>query len=261
MALAFVGLACFAYGWHDPIGGRGGDTIVGYALGSIATAMILWLMWLGVRKRQYSLSGSRLSKWLSEHVYLGASLLVIIPLHSGFEFGWNVHTLAYALLGVVVLSGFLGVIFYTSVPRLITENRPGEKLDALLQQIADLDGECRMLATELPDAIARAVGRAVDDTRIGGGFVRQLSGRDPGCPTAAGLHAAREILKGLDGSQYETTLRLTEVLARKSGLLSRVRRDLRLRALLDVWLYFHVPVSFALLAAVAVHIFVVFYYR
>ena len=200
MALAFVGLACFAYGWHDPIGGRGGDTIVGYALGSIATAMILWLMWLGVRKRQYSLSGSRLSKWLSEHVYLGASLLVIIPLHSGFEFGWNVHTLAYALLGVVVLSGFLGVIFYTSVPRLITENRPGEKLDALLQQIADLDGECRMLATELPDAIARAVGRAVDDTRIGGSCPAAT-------PGARRLQASTRHAKSSRGSTAPNTKR------------------------------------------------------
>ena len=115
IALAFVGLACSAYVWHDPIGGRGGGTVVGYTLGGIATALIFWLMWLGVRKRQYTLAGSRLSKWLSEHVYLGASLLVIIPLHSGFEFGWNVHTLAYALLVVVIFSGFLGVIFYTSV--------------------------------------------------------------------------------------------------------------------------------------------------
>ena len=169
--------------------------------------------------------------------------------------------LLFSLLVVVVLSGFVGVIFYTSVPRLITENRPGEKLDALLQQIADLDGECRMLVTELPDTLARAVGRAVDETRIGGGFVRQLSGRDPKCPTRAALQATREVLTGLDGSQYETTLRLTEVLAHKSGLLDRVRRDLRLKALLDAWLYFHVPVSFALLAAVVVHVFVVFYYR
>jgi hypothetical protein len=43
-------------------------------------------------------------------------------------------------------------------------------------------------------------------------------------------------------------------------LLERIRRDVRYQALLSVWLFFHVPLSFAALAAVGVHIFVVFYY-
>jgi hypothetical protein len=51
------------------------------------------------------------------------------------------------------------------------------------------------------------------------------------------------------------------LLRRKVALLAVVRRDVRYRALLDVWLWLHVPLAVATLAAVAVHIFVVFYYR
>ena len=54
--------------------------------------------------------------------------------------------------------------------------------------------------------------------------------------------------------------RLLERLAIKQSLLGRVRRDVRLKALLDTWLVIHVPLALATVAAVAVHVFVVFYY-
>jgi hypothetical protein len=49
-------------------------------------------------------------------------------------------------------------------------------------------------------------------------------------------------------------------MTRKSMLIDRIRRDLRFRALMRVWLVLHVPLSFALLAAVIAHIISVFYY-
>jgi hypothetical protein len=49
-------------------------------------------------------------------------------------------------------------------------------------------------------------------------------------------------------------------MTRKSALVDRVRRDLRYRALLEVWLYAHVPLAFALLAALIAHVVSVFYF-
>ena len=42
---------------------------------------------------------------------------------------------------------------------------------------------------------------------------------------------------------------LVVALGRKQEIVQRARRDIRLKALLDLWLYVHVPLSFALLAA------------
>jgi len=50
------------------------------------------------------------------------------------------------------------------------------------------------------------------------------------------------------------------LLLQKNQLLERARRDLRYKAILDMWLYFHVPLAFMLLAALVVHVVSVFIY-
>ena len=50
------------------------------------------------------------------------------------------------------------------------------------------------------------------------------------------------------------------MLATKQALVRRIIQDVRFMGLLQVWLYFHVPLSFALLAALTVHIISVFIY-
>src|SRR5688572_28234079 len=101
LALLFSLGAIGAYAWHQPpvvyVKPYGG-TWLGYALCAVGAVLILWLMLLGIRKRRYRSSLGTVQGWTSAHVYLGACLLVIVTLHSGFEFGWNVHTAAYALM-------------------------------------------------------------------------------------------------------------------------------------------------------------------
>jgi hypothetical protein len=262
LKLALFGLvACTAlYVWDDPVGGRNGGTWTGWGLGTLATLLILWLLWFGVRKRSYFSSGAPLQGWLSAHVYLGISLLLLVPLHSGFEFHWNFHNLVYALIVMVVLSGILGITLYASVPAAMTRNRRGQKIDGLFEQVADLDTECSGVALGLPDFYARAVDVAINETRIGGSWRRQFSALDPNCGTARSLAMIAEHQQDLRDEDRANVARLVELLGRKSVLLERIRRDVRYQALLEVWLFFHVPLSFAALASVGVHIFVVFYY-
>jgi hypothetical protein len=47
---------------------------------------------------------------------------------------------------------------------------------------------------------------------------------------------------------------------RREALVARARRDILLRARLSVWLYIHVPLSFALLAALLAHITSILFY-
>src|SRR5437867_3778715 len=98
----------------------------------------LWRLPLPGRRIAVGL-GAPLRAWLSAHVYLGLALLVVMPLHSAFELGWNIHTLALALATLTIATGIAGLGFYTQVPTPMTRNRPGQKLAGLLEQIADLD--------------------------------------------------------------------------------------------------------------------------
>ena len=64
------------------------------------------------------------------------------------------------------------------------------------------------------------------------------------------------------GSRHRDTLqKLRANLTRKQTVVGRISRDLRLKALLDVWLVVHVPLGLAALALVAVHVVAVLYYR
>ena len=141
-ALLLLGVALAGYAVYTPVGGHNGGTGFGYLLGTVSFGMMIWLMWFGVRKRTYyKVPSAPLRGWLSAHVYLGLVLLVLVPLHSGFQFGWNVHTLAYVLMSLVILSGIGGVLFYSFIPESMTENRSGQKIAALLGNIADIDEE------------------------------------------------------------------------------------------------------------------------
>jgi hypothetical protein len=53
---------------------------------------------------------------------------------------------------------------------------------------------------------------------------------------------------------------LLQISGDKAVLLRRLQRDVQLQGLLQAWLYLHLPLSFALLAALVAHIFSVFYY-
>ena len=160
-------LATIAYVLSNPAVGHYGGTWLGYTLGSIGAAIIVFLLWFGVRKRQYRSSAIDLKSWLSAHVYLGILLIVIVTLHTGFELGWNVHSLAYVLMLIVIFSGFYGVYAYLRFPRLMTEKMGEDTLDNLFLKIGDADVQMRQIALLLPDEINQSVLNASQQTQIG----------------------------------------------------------------------------------------------
>jgi hypothetical protein len=49
-------------------------------------------------------------------------------------------------------------------------------------------------------------------------------------------------------------------LSRKAEIASRLRRDLSYKAIMDIWLWLHVPLTLGLIASLGAHVFIVFYY-
>lgn len=254
IALAAIAAAVLLYVADKPYGARFGGTWAGWTLGIAGALLIVWLTWFGYRKRSYQKPEANLAAWLSAHVYFGLALLVIATLHTGFDFGWNIHTLAYVLMCLVIASGAFGVFCYVRYPRRMTENRRGLTLRQMLGRIASLDEELHKAALGVADETAAVIRRAVETTTVGGSSFRQLSGRCPDCATAAALaYFSRSEIAG-SVAQATAVREIRMLLEEKALLLARARRDVSFKAMMEVWLYIHVPLTFALLAALLAHI-------
>ena len=87
-----------------------------------------------------------------------------------------------------------------------------------------------------------------------------LTGRDLACPTASAIGGWGAVARPLSGDSARLGNEVYGLLLRKQQLLEQARRDLRHKAILDLWLYFHVPLAFMLLAALIAHVVAVFIY-
>lgn len=250
-------LALLVYLLIDVQPRHNGGSWYGYLLGTIGFGLILWLTALGIRKRNITRKAWSLKAWTSAHVYLGLSLIVIATLHTGFQFGWNVHTLAYALMMVVILSGIYGVVAYARLPEVLSDNRGEMTAAQMIDAVVSLDKQLQLAAQPLSDADTAIVLESLGEDPFGGGLWRRLSGRVRGGGTDEALAAIRR----RQGEAAEAVLDQVEtLLQRKAAALTRVRRHARLRALLEIWLYIHIPVTFALIAALIAHVISVFFY-
>jgi hypothetical protein len=250
LAILLCAGAIAGYALVDVPGRHYGGTPFGYALGTVSTLLILWLTMLGVRKRAMTRGRWSLKGWTSAHVWLGLSLVVLATLHSGFRFALDVHTLAWALMMLVVVSGLYGIAVYAALPPALGDSRGEMTRPQMVDALAKLDAQLETAAQPLALADAAAVRRALAEDPFAAGLVRRLSGSDARSPTRRAIAVLRPT--------GETAV--AAMLERKASALAQVRRHLRIRALLEIWLYVHVPLTFALLAALAAHILSVFFY-
>jgi hypothetical protein len=271
----------------EPFGG----TVLGYILGIAAALIVVFLLLYGIRKRltpripapnkkdghesssqrkastrttqhqnEGRYGGFTLQGWLSSHVYLGGSLMVLATLHTGFQFGINVHTLSYFLMMLVIVSGFYGTYVYLNLPRLVTENMGEDTLESLLLKVRDFDLFAEKRALQFSDEIIELVALSRQKTRIGGNFFQQLSGRQKNCPTSLAVQKLQGLGKGYSDDKLKSFHDLYAIMAHKETAVARARKDVKYKALLDFWLYFHAPLSIAFLVALVAHITAIFFY-
>lgn len=237
-----------------------GGSVFGYIAGTVAALLVLWLTLLGLRKRAITSGNWSLKAWVSAHVYLGLAVLVVATLHSGFQFGWNIHTLAYALMVLVVVSGLFGVIVYAILPRYLSRNRGETTQKQMLETLKALDRQINEAAQPLSESQARVIQMSLDGSRVGGGLWRRLTGGRDGCGNRKAMRRMRGLRRQATDVELQMLDRMEELLQRKAAALAQVRRHLQIRAWLSVWLSVHVPTTIALIAAITAHVFSVFIY-
>jgi len=258
-----------------------GGTWLGYTLGTIAALLVIFLALFGIRKRSFRSTIGTAIGWLSAHVYLGLAALLIATLHSGMHFGRNVHTVAYVLMCLVTLSGCWGVYAYVSFPGAMMQQRGNLRRSEFLRQIAELDSSSLELAESISPQITQLLAEAARRTDLGGGnlWKRLRSGDESTLLLGIGLAPRRsslvsntnqralirtlaEIRPGRSSSEValSSVQKLLELAGSKAVLLQRLRRETQFAALLRIWLFLHVPLCCALLAALCIHVVTVFLY-
>src|SRR5439155_26043264 len=138
-----------------------------------ATLLIVWLTLLGVRKRAMTPGTWSLKAWTSAHVYLGLSLIVIATLHTGFQFGWNVHTLAYVLMMLVIASGIYGIIAYAVLPTRLSDTRAEMTRPQMVEVVTRFDAELHAAAQPVSHQGAALVQHSLGEDPFRSGVVRR----------------------------------------------------------------------------------------
>ena len=241
-----------------------GGTILGYLLGGFALTMILVLMWFGIRKRLYNSRLGTIQGWLSAHVYLGLATLFIATLHTGFQFGWNVHTLSYCFLVIVVISGIYGVWMFVQYPKSINQNLSGLTPSILHYEISSLEQECLMQAKALENIIFQQLKQsfARDETQKAKHYGEKQLQEDNENNYDENMYFISERLENFDEQpeQQHAMHHLLALLGRRNALVKRLQRNQWQQNRLTHWRIIHIPLSFALLSSLIVHVVVVFLY-
>ncbi len=277
VAIALVVLSIGVYvtqsgGQQPPNGG----TWQGYTIGTIGALLILWLSLLGIRKRRYKSRIGSVAGWTSAHVYLGASVIIVGTLHSAGQLGLNVHTVAYVLMCMVVISGFFGIYYYASIPNKLLRNRGGRSREELFEELHELDMEGREAAKLCNSEIEAGATSAIERTSIGGGVRAQLFRSDHskmsvlanGKPTIVEnkdqVRVLAMIAARIPNSQRKSEVKplgdLMSIMGRRQAVIRRIVRDIQLQGLLKIWLYLHIPLTVALIVSLVAHIVSTFLY-
>lgn len=143
-----VGSAASAY-WamskqsmHGPTGG----SVLGLIFGIGGSLLMIFAALLAVRKRLPTWRVGSAQFWLRGHLWLGTLGFVLILFHAGFGWGGLLENLLWISFGLVVLTGFAGVILQQVIPRLLTTRVP---LETMVAQIPFLSQTMLFRADQL----------------------------------------------------------------------------------------------------------------
>ncbi|WP_341712260.1 hypothetical protein [Erythrobacter sp.] len=237
-----------------------GGSWYGYTLGTLGLGLIVWLAWLGIRKRRPTPGSWSLKGWTSAHVWLGLSLVVIGTLHTGFQLGWNVHTLAWALMMLVIITGIYGITVYATLPARLSENRREMTREQMVESLTMIDRQLEAAAQPLSREDTDCVIAALEQDVFSTGLLGRLRGPDRHDATRDALDRISTD-RAYDRDEDDLAQqKVRGLLGRRASQIDQIRRQMRTKALLEIWLFAHVPLTIALLAALTAHVISVFFY-
>lgn len=280
--LALGGLLYAPYAFLSVTGVSGGS-VTGLIYAGIGSAMMLFAGLLGLRRKYRIWRVGRATWWMRGHLWIGSLSFPFILFHAGFRLGNGALTRVLMVLFLIVfLSGILGAIFQNFIPRVMTQRVPMETiydqidrvLDQLVQEahtiVSDIgstieqDIERTEAAEELlqtPVNTQRNTTSTVSDERVSRTIAAFFDSQMK--PYLTSRHFQKYLLA--DPVQAGTAFQQLKILVPRDLWFKfddleniceekrELERQRRLHKLLQGWLLFHVPASYALLLLGAIH--------
>ena len=145
-----------------------------------------------------------------------------------------------------------------------------------MDQLEELDRRSQRVAEDLSADYQELVASGISRTQLGSTLWARMRGRDysqvvlrdggetrvvanPGQEAALDW-LANEQSRATDADTLAKIGELSGLIRNKRALLRQLTTDLKLQAGMEIWLYFHVPLTAALLMALIAHIITVFLY-
>jgi hypothetical protein len=256
-------------------GGPSGGSWYGIIYGSVGSAMMLFALLLGLKKRLRTMRIGRAYWWMQGHVWLGLIAYPIILLHAGFRWGGPYTQILMWLFTIVVVSGIIGIIIQQLMPSLLLRD---VQYETIYEQIEHVVEQLQQEA----DAIAQTV---VGETG-GEAYETEVVPAGSAVATAAqtNVKAAKDFLQFYsaevkpylnrripDGTKFNSELAAQVVFDHVRATMPRSihpaltdlaaiveeRRQLaeqkKMHHILHGWLIMHVPLSYGLIVLAAVH--------
>jgi len=225
------------------------SSVTGLAFGVGATACVVLALLLGARKKLSNHGLGRLESWTQFHMAIGTTGLLAALAHAGFSIAGVGTTLLLLVFGFEVLTGMIGHVLYTRVPKILThlEQHGSSKL------VEDLFEERRELSEGLHELLFRqphVVQKYASSLRRMAGSPRMRFRMK---------FDSKENLKAL-----LATLRLPAHMQAHRVICERLLSDysaladttaqIHLHRSLKQWLFVHLTISAALVVFLAAHI-------
>ncbi len=131
---------------HGSVGG----TPLGLIFGSIALAIFIFAVLLGLRKKLVLWRVGTVQRWMRAHIWLSFLTIPLVLFHSGFRFGGPMTTLLIVLYVVVMMSGIYGLVLQHQMPRIMMERLPAE---SVYEQIPYIRAQLHAAAQKMRDSL------------------------------------------------------------------------------------------------------------
>jgi hypothetical protein len=252
LAIVSIAFAIFLFeNWRRDIGLHDFQFFNGWTLFTCIMVMML-LTW---RKKVVILPFGRVRFWLQLHYYVGFLTVAVFAVHIKYQFpGSLLHWMLWCLFVLVSLSGLAGAIMSKVVPPRLEAQGERILFDRIPMFRAQLAEQAEAIAKEsVHDGNTRSIAKLYGDS-LSNFFARP-------CNIAAHLVASKvpqarllgqisAIERYLDAAGRNRLQKIRDLVEAKSNLDFHYANG----GLLRVWLFVHVPATYALLVAILVHV-------